>query len=69
MKIVYSIWFYPVGIVVTEDEETKERKVRIGAIFAAPIRDEEEIDIHHVADTGATVPVPILEEIIRMAKQ
>ena len=68
MKIVYSIWFFPVGIVVTEDENTKERKVRIGAVPAAPIY-LDPVAMQHVADTGITVPVPILEEIIRMAKQ
>jgi hypothetical protein len=48
MRVVDAIWFNKIGIVLAEDEVTKERK----AYIAQGRGDDEQEDIEHIKNFG-----------------
>ncbi len=65
MKIIASSWFHGViGIVVTEDDFTGERKARIGLAQLS----DEVLDRTFIAENGSTLPVEYLEGLIKVIR-
>lgn len=64
MKIKHVTWLGAdgcIGIVVTENEVTKEKKARICLVSGQ----DEEYDTKFIAERGGTVSVKALKAIIR----
>jgi len=63
-KIIDCIWFTStrtVGIIVTEDERTKERRAYIGVVDG----DNEELDKLYIKEHGAPVSVMAMNQVVR----
>lgn len=64
MKIIHAEWFtgmQVIGIVVGEDEHTKEKKAYIGVVAGT----NEEADANFIARNGSPVMKESLEAIIK----
>ena len=68
MKIIHAVWFNLVGIIVTEDEISHDRKIRIGHVPPSGGVSEED-DARYIADHGSPVPAAFLEEIAKVARR
>lgn len=70
MRIIESFWFtamgkiQPIGIVVCEDEVTRDRKAYIGQGSGI----DKDVDIKMICERGAKVSDIILLEILNVMK-
>lgn len=68
MKIIDKIWFTHgnncIGIIIAENETTKERKAYIGCGFGL----DEGADAYNILDWGAKFPLSTLESILKLLK-
>ena len=69
MKIINSMWItpsggYQMGLVVTENETTGERKIRGGAITPIEATGTEEMCAESIASTGGVVSLEMLKQLI-----
>lgn len=64
MKIINVTWFTqmgavkPIGIIVGEDGEERKAYIGVGSGL------NEEMDIQHIAETGAKISVDTLERVV-----
>lgn len=70
MKIINAIWFTemgktePIGIIIGQDEITKEKKAYIGTGEG----DDEGVDAGHIAECGAKFTHQMAKEISDILK-
>lgn len=69
MKVLADYWFNDmrggiVGIVVGEDEVTKERKAYIGTAEGH----NQKVDMQSILDTGQKLSLPFLEGLVGLLK-
>jgi hypothetical protein len=63
-KIIDCIWFTSiktVGIIVTEDELTKERRAYVGVVDG----NDPELDRLYIKEHGAPVSVMAMKQVVR----
>lgn len=69
LKVIDKTWFSNstgnVGIVIVEDERTKERRAYIGCADGY----DEEHDIERIKDHGNRVRLEMLETMMRLLKK
>ncbi len=69
MKTIDAIWFTTVGgtvgIVVGEDEVTRNRKAYIGVVSGLC----EEVDTEHIRQFGSPVSLSIMRKIVKLMEE
>jgi len=61
-KVVHHVWFGgTIGIVIVEDEYTKERRGYIGMGYG----DDADADIKHIKERGSVVTLSMLKDVVK----